>query len=128
VVDATWDLRDAHPDAGARGIAVAGIRRGRQRLADVAATVSLAYAGVALPLLVLLSAGDQRVVDALGGDALGAEMTRALGGLVALTATLPLTAAIAAVVVVRERDGAAPVGDPRQFRSRRERRLFQDEG
>jgi uncharacterized membrane protein len=125
-VDATWDLRDTDPGAGWRGVAAAGLRRGRGHLADVGATLVLAYAGAALPVLVLLSAGDQSVVDAVRGEVLAVEVVRALVGLLALAAAVPLTAALAATVVVREAGRRAPV-DPRRFRSRHEHRLWDED-
>lgn len=122
-VDATWDLRDTDPGARWRGIAAAGMRRGREHLADVAATVVLAYAGAALPVFVLLAAGDQPILDALRGEVVAVEVARALAALVALAAAVPLTAALAAAVVVREAGARAPA-DPRRFRSRAEREIW----
>jgi uncharacterized membrane protein len=126
-VDATWDLRDADPTAGWRGVAAAGLRRGRGHLADVGATLALAYAGASLPVLVLLAAGDQAVIDALRGEVLAVEVVRAAVGVLALAAAVPLTAALAATVVVREAGSRSP-GDPRRFRSRHERDLWGDVG
>ena len=123
-VDDTWDLRDAAPSAVWHGVFAAGLRRGRRHLADVASTVALAYAGVALPVLVLLTAGDQSVLAAVRGETVALEVVRALVGLAALAAAVPLTAALAAVVVVREAGGEER-NDPRQFRSRSERRLWE---
>lgn len=122
-VDATWDLRDTDPHAGWRGVAAAGLRRGRGNLADVTATVVLAYAGAALPALVLVAAGDQGVFASLGGEVLAVEVARALAGAVALAVAVPLTAALAAVVAVREA-GARRPGDPRRFRTRHERDIW----
>lgn len=126
LVDATWDLGDTDPGAGWFGVARAGVRRGRDHLTAVTGTLVLAYAGAALPVLVLLSAGDQRVVDAVQGEVLGVEVVRALVAVLALGATGPITAAVAAAVVVGEARRPS-AGDPRRFRSRHERRLWEDD-
>ena len=126
LVDATWDLRDAEPDAGWSGVARAGIRRGRGHLSAVAGTLLIAYAGTALPVVVLLSAGDQGVLDAVQGEVVAVEVVRAAVAVLALALTVPLTAAMAAGVVVGEARRRSP-GDPRRFRSRHERRIWEDD-
>ncbi|MCU1373425.1 MAG: YibE/F-like protein [Actinomycetia bacterium] len=122
-VDATWDLRATDPTAGWRGVAAAGRRRGGHDLADVGATLVLAYAGAALPVLVLLAAGDQSVLDAVRGEVVAVEVVRALVGLLALSAAVPVTAALAAAIVVREAGSTGSV-DPRRFRSKAERDIW----
>lgn len=125
VVDATWDLRGIDPAAGWRGVATAGMRRAGGAAADVAGTLVLAYAGAALPVLVLLAAGDAGVLDVVRGEAVAVEVARAAVGVLALASAVPLTAALSALVVLREAEGSGP-GDPRRFRSRQERVLWGD--
>lgn len=125
LVDATWDLRDLEPAAGWLGVARAGARRGREALASMAGTLAVAYAGAALPLVVLLAAGDQAVLDGLRSEDVAVELGRVLAGIAGLCLTVPLTVAVAAAVVVREPRKLRP-DDPRRFRSRRERDLWED--
>ena len=122
LVDATWDLRDTNPDSRWFGITRAGMRRGRAAYADVSATLVLAYAGVAVPLLTILVA-DQSLLEVLQREELAAELVRAIAGVAALATVVPLTAAVAATVIVLESRRNGP-DDPRRFRSKKERDIW----
>lgn len=122
LVDATWDLRDADPDARWLGLVRAGMRRGRAAYSDVSATVVLAYAGAALPLLTVLLA-DQPVLDVLQRDDLAVQLVLAFTAVLALATVVPLTAAVAALVLVVEGRRRDPE-DPRRFRTKKEREIW----
>lgn len=125
LVDATWELRDLEPGAGWLGVARAGARRGREALTSTAGALAVAYAGAALPIIVLLAAGDQAVLDGVRSEDVAVELGRVLAGIAGLCLTVPLTVAVAALVVVREPLKRRP-DDPRRFRSRGERDLWED--
>jgi uncharacterized membrane protein len=86
----------------------------------------LAYLGAALPAIVLFTSGGDSASRTVRGETIAVELARAAVGAIALAAVVPLTAAVAAYVVVREarNDDSS---DPREFRSRRERLLWQEE-
>ena len=71
----------------------------------------LAYAGGALPLLLFFSIAGRSISDVLTGDAVAIEIVRACVGGIALTLSVPLTTAIAALLArpVGSGGGAAPV-------------------
>jgi uncharacterized membrane protein len=74
------------------------IRIGRAHVASAVNTIILAYAGAALPLLLLISAGGQDVSDVLTSQLLGQEIVRAVVGTIGLVAAVPITTALGALV------------------------------
>lgn len=122
LVDATWDLRDTDVSAGWFGIARAGIRRARDTYTSAAATLTVAYAGVALPVLLTLLS-DRTLVGSLETEELAVEVVRGAVGVLALGSVVPLTATVAAAVIVLESRKRGP-DDPRRFRSRKERDIW----
>ncbi|TMR42226.1 YibE/F family protein [Actinomadura geliboluensis] len=82
----------------------AAARIGRAHIASVINTVILAYAGASLPLLLLLSVGNQPLGEALTGPALATEIVRSVAGTLGLIAAVPITTALAALL--RSRDPA----------------------
>ena len=123
-VDATWDLRGA--PSSWRGVTIAGMRRGQTAVSGMVTALALAYVGAALPAIVLFTSGGDSASRTVRGETIAVELARAAVGAIALAAVVPLTAAIAALVVVREAR-SDDSGDPRRFRSRRERRVWQEE-
>jgi uncharacterized membrane protein len=123
-VDATWDLRDA--PTSWRGVTAAGLRRGRAAMAGMTTTLVVAYIGAAIPTALLLTAGDNAVSQTIRGETIAVEIARTVAGAIALASVVPVTTAMAALVVVREARASRP-RDPRAFRSRRERAMWQEE-
>ena len=123
-VDATWDLRDA--PASWWGVTIAGMRRGQAAMGGMATALVLAYIGAALPTIVLFTSGGDGASRTVRGETIAVELARAALGTIALAVVIPLTAAVAAFVVVREARNK-DAGDPRRFRTRRERRMWQEQ-
>jgi uncharacterized membrane protein len=94
-----WEIHSANPDRPARDLYRAGMRVGRDHIASTVYTLVLAYAGASLSLLILFSLSNQHVVNVLTGDLVGQEIVRALVGSIGLVASVPLTTALAVVVV-----------------------------
>ncbi|WP_372344318.1 YibE/F family protein [Streptomyces sp. KL116D] len=122
---AVWELHEANPTMGWRGLYRAGIRIGRDHIASVVNTLVLAYAGAALPLLLLFSIAQSGVLDVANSELVAEEIVRTLVGSIGLVASVPVTTALAALVVSADRPGshgpvqAAPV---RTGRGRRRKR------
>jgi uncharacterized membrane protein len=108
-VAAVWELKDADPTAGWRKLYRAGMRIGRDHIASVVNTLVMAYAGAALPLLLLFSIARSGVVQVAGSELVAEEIVRTLVGSIGLVASVPLTTALAALVVGADR-GAPPAG------------------
>ena len=94
-----WKIHDANPSRTARELYGAGMRVGRDHIASTVYTLVLAYAGASLSLLILFSLSNQHAVNVLTGDLVGQEIVRALVGSIGLVASVPLTTALAVVVV-----------------------------
>ncbi|MFI2210434.1 YibE/F family protein [Streptomyces sp. NPDC020141] len=107
---AVWELRQANPDMGPRALYRAGIRIGRDHIASVVNTLVLAYAGAALPLLLLFSIAQSAVGTVANSEVVAAEIVRTLIGSIGLVASVPVTTALAALVVSADRPQSSPVG------------------
>jgi uncharacterized membrane protein len=75
------------------------MRIGRDHIASTVYTLVLAYAGAALPVLLLFSLSGRSVYDVLTGDEVGTEILRSLVGATGLVLAVPITTALATVVV-----------------------------
>ncbi|WP_079056127.1 YibE/F family protein [Streptomyces caeruleatus] len=109
---AVWELHEANPTMGWRGLYRAGIRIGRDHIASVVNTLVLAYAGAALPLLLLFSIAQSGVGTVANSELVAEEIVRTLVGSIGLVASVPVTTALAALVVSADRPekGAASTG------------------
>jgi uncharacterized membrane protein len=113
---AVWELHEANPSMGWRGLYRAGIRIGRDHIASVVNTLVLAYAGAALPLLLLFSIAQSSVGAVANSELVAEEIVRTLVGSIGLVASVPVTTALAALVVSADRSGpdaAAPTAEQR---------------
>ncbi|MFH8494099.1 YibE/F family protein [Streptomyces coeruleorubidus] len=109
---AVWELHEANPSMGWRGLYRAGIRIGRDHIASVVNTLVLAYAGAALPLLLLFSIAQSSVGTVANSELVAEEIVRTLIGSIGLVASVPVTTALAALVVSADRPGAQPAVQP----------------
>jgi uncharacterized membrane protein len=74
------------------------MRVGRDHIASTVYTLVLAYAGSALPLLLLFSVANRSLGDVLTSESVAIEIARSAVGGIALALSVPLTTAIAAVL------------------------------
>ncbi|MEV1288647.1 YibE/F family protein [Micromonospora sp. NPDC049679] len=88
----------------------AATRIGRAHVASAVNTIVLAYAGASLPLLLLIAAGNQKVVELLTSEYLAQEIVRSAVGTIGLVASVPITTALATLVATsaRSRDPYPP--------------------
>ncbi|MFE6161379.1 YibE/F family protein [Streptomyces sp. NPDC056486] len=104
---AVWELHQANPTMGWRGLYGAAIRIGRDHIASVVNTLVLAYAGAALPLLLLFSIAQSSVGTVANSELVAEEIVRTLVGSIGLVASVPVTTALAALVVSADRSTPA---------------------
>ncbi|MET7696258.1 YibE/F family protein [Streptomyces sp. NPDC005485] len=109
---AVWELHEANPTLGWRGLYRAGIRIGRDHIASVVNTLVLAYAGAALPLLLLFSIAQSSVGTVANSELVAEEIVRTLVGSIGLVASVPVTTALAALVVSADRPGGTDTPAP----------------
>ncbi|MFR9754720.1 YibE/F family protein [Streptomyces sp. TR06-5] len=100
---AVWELKEADPAAGWRRLYGAAMRIGRDHIASVVNTLVLAYAGAALPLLLLFTIAQSSVASVAGSELVAEEIVRTLIGSIGLVASVPVTTLLAAFVVSADR-------------------------
>ena len=93
-----------------RTIFVGAMRVGRDHIASTVYTLVLAYAGSALPLLLLFSVAGRSLGDVLTSESVAIEIARSAVGGIALALSVPLTTAIAAVLATPTTVPAALAG------------------
>ncbi|MGV0746244.1 YibE/F family protein [Mycolicibacterium sp. XJ870] len=81
-----------------RSVFAGAMRVGRDHIASTVYTLVLAYAGSALPLLLLFSVANRSLGDVLTGESVAIEIARSAVGGIALALSVPLTTAIAAIL------------------------------
>lgn len=100
---AVWELRRADRTLRPTALFGAAMRIGRDHVAAAVNTLVLAYAGAALPLLLVFSVAQRGLGDTLTTQVIATEVVRTLVGSVGLVAAVPLTTALAVAVVTRAR-------------------------
>jgi hypothetical protein len=90
------------------------MRIGRDHIASTVYTIAFAYAGAALPVLILVMLYERPLGDALTSAELSEEVIRTLVGSVGLVLAIPVTTLIAVLVVkatgIKARGGADDAG------------------
>ncbi len=95
---AAFELAAIDEEATRREVFGAAMRVGRDHIASTVYTLVLAYAGGALPLLLMFSVAGRSIRDVLTGDAVAIEITRSAVGGICLALSVPLTTAIAVLL------------------------------
>jgi uncharacterized membrane protein len=93
-----FELAALDDGATRRQIFTAAMRVGRDHIASTVYTLVFAYAGGALPLLLLFSVSGRSIREVLTSDGVAIEIARSSVGGVALALSVPLTTAIAVVL------------------------------
>jgi uncharacterized membrane protein len=96
---AVWELYDAAPDIPPLRLYQQAMRIGRDHIASTVYTVVFAYAGAALPVLLLISLVDQPVTRILTSSDISEEIVRTMAGGIGLVMAVPVTTALATLVV-----------------------------
>jgi len=102
---AVWELHAARPGSTWRELVGQGMRIGRDHIASTVYTIVFAYVGAALPLVLLVSLTDRGLLGVLTSGEVAEEAVRTLVGSIGLVLAIPVTTALAALLV---RLSAAP--------------------
>jgi uncharacterized membrane protein len=94
---AVWELRAANPSMHTSELFHSGLRIGRDHIASMVNTLLLAYAGAALPLVVLFVLSQQSLGSVANSEVVAVEIVRTLVGSIGLVAAVPLTTWLAAL-------------------------------
>ncbi|MFE3877741.1 YibE/F family protein [Kitasatospora sp. NPDC059146] len=106
---AIWELHEADPTMGAGRLYRTGMRIGRDHIASTVNTLVLAYAGAALPLLLLFSVAHRTLVSVATSELVAEEIARTLVGSIGLVAAVPVTTGLAALIAAADHPRTAPV-------------------
>jgi uncharacterized membrane protein len=96
---AVWELWELAPETSARQLFASAMRIGRDHIASTVYTIAFAYAGAALPILIIVMLYERPLGDALTSAELSEEVIRTLVGSVGLVLAIPVTTLIAVLVV-----------------------------
>ena len=106
------ELHQANPTAGMAALVAGALRVGRDHIAATVNTLFLAYAGAALPLLILFVTGQDSLGTVATTEVVAVEVVRALCGSVGLIAAVPLTTVLAALVATEAPPELRPTRPP----------------
>jgi uncharacterized membrane protein len=90
-VSAVWELRAAQPELAAGPLYRSAVSIGRDHISSTVNTLFLAYAGAALPLLLLFTQANQSVGSLAGREVVATEIIRSLIGSIGLVSAVPIT-------------------------------------
>lgn len=92
-------MKHAKPDEDFTDLYRRAVRIGRDHISSTVNTLFLAYAGASLPLLLLFSEAGQSLSSVATREIVAVEVVRALVGSIGLVASVPISTALAAVVL-----------------------------
>jgi uncharacterized membrane protein len=90
-VAAVSELRAAQPELTTRQLYRSAVSIGRDHISSTVNTLFLAYAGAALPLLLLFTQAHQSVGSLAGREVIATEIVRSLVGSIGLVSAVPIT-------------------------------------
>ncbi len=93
---AIWQLKEVSPDITFRELYTRGMAVGRDHIASTVYTIVFAYAGAALPLLLIFELSDRSLWTIVTSSDLAEEVVRTLVGAIALVLAVPVTTAAGA--------------------------------
>jgi uncharacterized membrane protein len=102
---AVWELHNLRPESSPARLFAGAMRIGRDHIASTVYTIVFAYAGAALPILLLINLSGLPIGTLLTNEALAEEVVRVLVGSIGLVLSVPLTTAVG-VALVRYAGGA----------------------
>ena len=103
---AVWELHGANPTMGTWKLARVAMRIGRDHIASTVYTLAFAYAGSALPLIMVAALIDRSVWATILSGEIAEEVVRTLVSSIGLVLAIPATTFIAAFLSVRTADKA----------------------
>jgi uncharacterized membrane protein len=105
---AVWELAELSPESSGVKIFKSAMKIGKDHIASTVYTISFAYVSTALPILMLALLYDRTLIDSLTGPDLVEEVVRTLVGSIGLVLAVPITTAIAVLVVKSSQRNAIP--------------------
>ena len=104
-VQVVSELKNTNKKFSRREIYRRAMRVGKEHIGALINTLSLAYAGAALPLLLLFATSDASVGFIINREIFATEIVRTIVGSIGLILTVPLTTLLAIYIVNEEEEG-----------------------
>lgn len=104
---AVEELHGASPGITARELFQRALRIGREHVGALVNTLALAYAGAALPLLLLFRGAASPLDEIINREMIAVEVVRTLVGSIGVIAAVPLATAFAVFLIHRQRGASA---------------------
>ena len=98
---AVWEVAGANQAIEQRALFDSGLRIGRDHIASTVNTLLLAYAGAAMPLLILYSLSGLSLASVGSSEVIAVEIIRTFVGSIGLVAAVPITTWLAATQMHR---------------------------
>jgi uncharacterized membrane protein len=99
-VSVVLELREADSELGLRSLYQRAMRVGQDHISAMINTLFMAYAGAALPTLILFSLSGQGFVDLINLEFVAEEVVRILAGSLGLIAAAPIATGVASLMIV----------------------------
>jgi uncharacterized membrane protein len=99
-VSVVLELHEADSDLGMRSLYQRAMRVGQDHISAMINTLFMAYAGAALPTLLLFSLSGQGFMDLINLEFVAEEVVRILAGSLGLIAAAPISTGIASLMIV----------------------------
>jgi uncharacterized membrane protein len=96
---AVWELHAVRPEQPPGRLFAGAMRIGRDHIASTVYTIVFAYAGAALPILLLINLSGLPIGQLLTNEALAEDVVRTLVGAIGLVLSVPLTTAVGVALV-----------------------------
>lgn len=109
---AVWELHAANPTMGRARLFARAMRIGRDHIASTVYTLAFAYAGTALPALLLALMVDRQWWDIVTSSAIAEEIVRTLIASIGLLISIPLTTFVGALLIELTKPGVASLSHP----------------
>lgn len=97
-----FELRRTNPTLTSHELFASGLRVGRDHIASTVNTLLLAYAGAAMPLLLLFTLSGLPIAIVANSEVVAVEIVRTLVGSVGLVTAVPLTTLLAARIAASD--------------------------
>ncbi|KAB2953935.1 YibE/F family protein [Heliorestis acidaminivorans] len=101
VASSMREIVAAHPKITFKELWKAGMNVGKDVMGMMSSTLILAYAGSALPLLLLMVAYETPALKLLNSDLIVSEIIRSLAGSIGLCLSIPITALVASYLLLK---------------------------
>ncbi|MCL2546233.1 MAG: YibE/F family protein [Oscillospiraceae bacterium] len=102
IASSLWELKENAPEMGARSLFKSGINIGRDVMGSMTNTLVLAYIGSSLAVILIIVANAASYLELFNLEMIVVELLQALIGSLGILLTMPLTAAICAVIYGRD--------------------------